>query len=607
MPRKKGSRPSTSAREAPPKRATPRRRHPPVPSSGGLFEGFAVELTPTAKRTTVQRRLSEALGDGWTMASFGDGEVDFEVTSAAASLTTRQAWDKTYQVRALPGVAYAEPMFAVSVSDNPAWQQASDGRLVADGLIIGQDGDLLESDPPEWSLDAVQARAAWSQFFPDPNRPPGAGIVIGHPDTGYQDHPEIIDRIIARDGYDFVHDDPDAHDELERPRGVLIPNPGHGTGTASVIVSPPGAQSTYRSGKWVSGVAPGARLIPIRTAFSVALTSTRNLSRAIEHAANHGAHVISISMGGVPSWRLRRAVAYAQTRGVIVCAAAGNYVPFVVWPAAYDEVMCCAASNAGGGVWKWSAHGGAVDVTAPGESVWRASIERTNGRLVFDVGRGSGTSFAATTVAGLAALWLSRHGRGALVARYGAEKLPMLFNRLICATAARISQWKRGEFGAGLPQAVALLSAPLPDLTTDAIATLGPQLDGHPDLDNGGLATFGHLFRANATTPGGDAIVESNHSAIRRALGTLLETPLELVDRDLRSVGQELAFHLATDPVAYRQFRELVLDRRAGPQRADAGAPEAGNALRARLAPASSATLSKRLTGGRRDGLIGLA
>ena len=93
----------------------------------------------------------------------------------------------------------------------------------------------------------------------------------------------------------------------------------------------------------MTGVAPGAEIIPLRTAYSVLLWSTLNLARAIEYATNEGAHVISISMGGLWSWRLRRAVVIAQQRGVIICAASGNYAPFVGWPGAYDEVIACAA------------------------------------------------------------------------------------------------------------------------------------------------------------------------------------------------------------------------------------------------------------------------
>jgi hypothetical protein len=51
-------------------------------------------------------------------------------------------------------------------------------------------------------------------------------VVIGHPDTGYQDHPEIAGQLLTKLGYDFVHEDHDAHDDLERPPGEPAPIPG---------------------------------------------------------------------------------------------------------------------------------------------------------------------------------------------------------------------------------------------------------------------------------------------------------------------------------------------------------------------------------------------
>ena len=84
-------------------------------------------------------------------------------------------------------------------------------------------------------------------------------------------------------------------------------------------------------------MAPGAKLIPFRVGETVIIFDTLNLARSIEKAADAGAHVVSISMGGLFSDRLHDAIVYAQGKGVIVLAAAGNCVQFVIWPAAYDE------------------------------------------------------------------------------------------------------------------------------------------------------------------------------------------------------------------------------------------------------------------------------
>lgn len=540
--------------------------HPKIPLHGGICEGFAIELTDSDAVAAVSQQLNQMMGPEWTMQPFGDRNNEYQVRKSKGKLNARSAWEKCYALRAVPGVAYAEPLFA-TVSDNQSW--ATDTNTSSD-----DEAHLPESLHPEWSIEAIHARDAWNKFFPDASRPPGHGVVIGHPDTGYSDHPELEGRIVSTKGYDFLYDDADAHDDLERPLVTPVPNPGHGTGTASAIVSPQGSAGKYPGGGWVTGVAPGAEIIPLRTAYSVVLWSTLNLARAIEYATNEGAHVISISMGGLFSWRLRRAVKFAQSRGVIICAAAGNYAPFVTWPGVYDEVIACAASNARGGSWRYSCKGRAVDVTAPGESVWRATVSKTGKTMSYDVSRTSGTSFATTITAGVAAMWLSHHGRDSLIARYGRENLPFVFQRVLRESCVNFPGWKEGKFGAGLIDALRTLEAPLPEVdATGSSSGIRTQNEMHPEIDRGGLATFAHLFGLN-------------RMKLVRPLGELLRVNEEEVEPMLDAIGQELAFHMATDPILYREFRSNLENENAMNL----------EALRASLASRASSPLRSQIT-----------
>ena len=81
-----------------------------------------------------------------------------------------------------------------------------------------------------------------------------------------------------------------------------------------------------------------------------------------------------------PGFGTQRAIQRALDAGTIVLAAAGNEVGFVVFPAAFDEVIAVAASNIRDEPWSGSSHGPAVDITAPGESVWRARTARESQR-----------------------------------------------------------------------------------------------------------------------------------------------------------------------------------------------------------------------------------
>ena len=548
--------------------------HPKIRSRGGVCEGFAIELTDAGAKSQVSREVSELMGPDWKLRSIGDRDTDFELRQTAGKITTRQAWSKTYKLRSIPGVAYAEPLFA-TVSDNPAWTKDQSEPEI-------KEPHLPESLNPEWSLDAIHVKETWQQFFPDPALLPGHGVIVGHPDTGYQDHPELEGRIVSGKGYDFVYDDPDAHDDLERPLSTPVPNPGHGTGTASVIVSPPGGAQHFQGNGWVTGVAPGAEIIPLRTAYSVVVFSALNLSRAIEYAASNGAHVISISMGGLFSWRLRRAVRFAQSEGVIIIAAAGNYAPFVTWPGVYDEVIACAASNVRGGTWKHSCNGRAVDVTAPGESVWRATVRKKGKGLSYDVSRTSGTSFATTNTAGVAAMWLSHHGRDSLIARYGRENVPLVFARVLRESCAKFPGWKEGKFGAGLIDALRTLDAPLPDPAEYRGGSR--RISEHPEVDDGGVETFAHLFGVNRDdAPADDELSESD---LLSGLSGLLRISVDDLPETLRVTGQELAFHLATDPTAYWSFMGVL--------RRDPAADV--DALREKLLSRASSPLRSQMT-----------
>ena len=540
----------------------------------------------------AKRIVADVLGRHWNVRRFGDRANDYEVWDKPAALSVAKAWETAYALGAVAGVAYAEPLFMVSLTDTRQLPPMPEAAAVVEEAAIrelcAEAEPLAESSDPEWSLKQARVFEAWTHL-PAASQP-GDGIVIGHPDTGYRRHPEVVQNLLIELGRDFVDGDADAEDPLVQ--GPLL-NPGHGTGTASVMVSPRGApQAGAGSAAAVSGVAPGAKIIPIRTGVSViTLISSLNLANAIEYAADRGAHIVSISMGGFSNWRLRQAVLYAQRRGIIVLAAAGNCVRFVVWPAAYDEVIAVAACNARLEIWRGSSRGRKVDVTAPGESVWRAQVKADGSPIV---SRSSGTSFAVATTAGVAALWLARHGRQALVDKYGIEKIPFLFNRMLRETAEPVPAWDSGQFGAGLLNAQRLVAAPLPE----TIASPAFEMEAHVEVDKGGLGTFAHMFEATLLRApiGAEAARQSADTRLKRRLSELLQIPQADLPQRLRQVGHELAFHLATDQELFDLFEETL--------RSDSPAMEAHIAtsgatdeVRARLSRRASPALQRSLGG----------
>jgi len=429
---------------------------------------------------------------------------------AVARGSRADLWDEAYRLREVTGALRVEPDSEYEVSGNDE-----------DDAAIGTRGGRERPDKTgavndnRWSLKYAGVPKAWRmlQAGGHADGQEAKGIVVAHPDTGYRKHLEIWSQseassaVAYEHGYDYVDRDDDAFDPLDT--SGLLSNPGHGTKSGSVIVSPKGKQwSGGTPTDFVDGVAPGARLVPLRVHRSVVHFNPANLAKAIYEAAGTdrthvklAPHVVSISMGGVPTWTLWRAVRYAKERGVIVVAAAGNEVGFVVWPARFDETIAVAAINVDCGVWDGSSRGSAVDISAPGESVWCA-ITAPNG--VDSVRMGQGTTFATATLAGTAALWLSSHWsepRLQELRRQG--QVTDVFRSLLRATSWRpdgdplkfpegvrcsSKVWDADNLGAGIVDAGALLAAPLP-ASAGATRAIAPTV--------GDLPLFGSLFPAD--------------------------------------------------------------------------------------------------------------
>ena len=403
------------------------------------------EALPAAARKRILARLRAevpAFAALTTTAStaqpLGKGASDVLVAFPEGKrVSIAKAWNAVHALLLHPLLADCEPAVGYTLPPEPSRSAARSG-------IGCNEAHLPASMPRDWSIKAVGANLAQTQFGVT-----GIGVRVGHPDTGYTAHPQIEGpRLRIADGYDFVDDDADPRDPMT---GM---HPGHGTATGSVIFSA-GAPELF-------GIAPGAELVPLRVSNSVIHFSFDNLVQALYRARDRGCHVVSMSLGGPWAGRsLSRATDQLVAEGMILIAAAGNHTKMVIFPALLDSVIAVAASNAGNKPWSGSASGAAVDITAPGESVWRAYAFKKNGVVTFDTERSSGTSYATATTAGVCALWLQRHGVATLRTRYGG-RLASVFTTLLKAHCRPVQNWNTDRYGPGIVDAVALLGAELP-------------------------------------------------------------------------------------------------------------------------------------------------
>ena len=272
------------------------------------------------------------------------------------------------ELRSDPGVEYAEPSYRV--------QLLVDGAVAAVGVNDPMTGG-------QYSLDRMRVRDAWSLSR-------GGSGVVAVLDTGVQpDHPDLSGRVLP--GRDLVNNDSDAADDN-----------GHGTWVAGIIAAKP------NDGWGIAGISWSDRILPVKIMNSSGTGSTSALVSGIIWAADNGATVINMSVGGFPySQAVQDAVTYAWNRGVVLVGAAGNNNrEESFYPASLNHVISVSATQPQDEFSHWSSYGPAVDVSAPGSSVLTTNCVASIcphpewGTHTYI----SGTSFATPNVAGVVAL-----------------------------------------------------------------------------------------------------------------------------------------------------------------------------------------------------------
>lgn len=246
-----------------------------------------------------------------------------------------------------------------------------------------------DAGPEQWYLEAMQAEKMWKVST-------GKGIKVAVVDSGINDStPSLRGQVLS------------GKDVTKEPGDVNTDTNGHGTTMAELIAG-------TGKGGGIKGLAPGAKIIPIRAAITAPgeeldWSKDAATDKAIRAAANSDAQIINLSLGSEYfSPGDQEALKYAVSKGKLVFAAAGNDGDGKnkkSYPASHDEAVAVAALNESASAAKFSQHGEYVDLAAPGQNLpgWcKGQFDR------YCTGQ-QGTSHATALASASAALIWSKH------------------------------------------------------------------------------------------------------------------------------------------------------------------------------------------------------
>jgi subtilisin family serine protease len=229
----------------------------------------------------------------------------------------------------------------------------------------------------QWALSdpgAIGAQEAWTQSN-------GAGVLVAVLDTGLQlDHPDLAASVWTNPGEVPGNGrDDDANGIVDDVHGANMFNSsanvnddnGHGTHVAGIIAA------RHGNGIGGSGLAPAARIMPVKVLDSSMAGNTDTLARGIRYAVDMGAKILNVSLNGdVATETVTSAVRYAGEHDAVVVASAGNNGRDTdlrpSYPASLPDpaILSVAAQTSEGLLWNLSNRGLlSVDVAAPGEHI----------------------------------------------------------------------------------------------------------------------------------------------------------------------------------------------------------------------------------------------
>ncbi len=326
--------------------------------------------TYASKRLIVKSRGANLNLEDYGAETVIQGPSGYYVMQFATKQETEACLQKLQQN---PQVEYAEPDGYDSVGEI----EISD-EIEAEELESAALSDSSASSYNSWGVEHIEADE-YAEYLKQIGS--NTGIEIAVVDSGvWNGHAMLQNCTIA--GYDYVDNDDNPFNDGH----------GHGTHVAGTIVD------------CMSGL--NVNILAVRVLADDGYGSHLNVGNGIRYAADHGARVINVSIGGGHSEYKDEAVQYAISKGAVVVVAAGNESTNVNFscPGHMTEGITVSAVDEQNQQTWFTNYGNSIDVAAPGDYILSCGITGATSYVWM-----SGTSMAAPHVSAAAAMYRLRY------------------------------------------------------------------------------------------------------------------------------------------------------------------------------------------------------